>query len=297
MGTFSAWVYRGSFGAMALLFTSISSAQTCTYFDNFKDNGNGTITDPRDGLVWQRCSVGQVWSGTGCKKNAKELTWEQAMRTAKKDRFIGKPDWRLPTKKELRAVVGDYSNCQYPNRRASSSLFALVNPDADPTEQFQGNIWSTTPVSNSATASWDISFSSGYVDEGSRDLMINAKLVRAGDIGGLSEFNIEFGKISQHASDLSASKNNAAKIASPSMVTYREGDNVCVMQWQSTGFCGNVDRVSGDRLKVEITRITCGGWVGQCSADPCSGGVSVGQSAQAKVKDFVWTEKYCVTSR
>ena len=78
---------------------------------------------------------------------------------------------------------------------------------------------------------------------------------------------------------------------------FREGDSVCVMQWQGTGFCGNVDRVSGDRLKVEITKITCGGWVGQCNADPCSGGVDVGQSAQAKVKDFVWTEKYCVTSR
>jgi hypothetical protein len=78
---------------------------------------------------------------------------------------------------------------------------------------------------------------------------------------------------------------------------FREGDNVCIMQWQGTGFCGNVDRVSGDRLKVEITRITCGGWVGVCNADPCSGGVSVGPSGQAKVKDFVWTEKYCVTSR
>jgi hypothetical protein len=78
---------------------------------------------------------------------------------------------------------------------------------------------------------------------------------------------------------------------------FREGDNVCIMQWQGTGFCGNVDRVAGDRLKVEITRITCGGWIGVCNADPCSGGVSVGPSGQAKVKDFVWTEKYCVTSR
>jgi len=85
--------------------------------------------------------------------------------------------------------------------------------------------------------------------------------------------------------------------AAPTVVTYREGDNVCVMQWQGTGFCGTVDRVSGDRLKVEITNITCGGWIGQCNADPCSGGVSVGPSAHAKVRDFVWTEKYCVTSR
>lgn len=279
---------------MTLLFVTVGSAWACTYFDDFKNNGDGTITDPRSGLIWQRCSVGQVWDGSGCKKNAKRMKWEQAMLSSKSNRLNGKADWRLPTKAELETVVGDYQSCQNASR-AASSLFPNVNPDDE--YKFPGNMWSTSPVSDSPGYSWGVSFFTGYRDKGSHERHEqHVELVRSGESEGLREFNLEFGKIAQYASELRALKKSAARDAPTPAITYREGDNVCVMQWQGTGFCGNVDRVSGDRLKVQITNITCGGWVGQCSADPCSGGVKVG-TEQAKVKDFVWTEKYCVTSR
>lgn len=82
---------------------------------------------------------------------------------------------------------------------------------------------------------------------------------------------------------------------------YREGDYVCVKLWNNTGFCGNVDRVAGNRLKVEISTVDCGGLIGVCNADSsCSGGRDIGSSrgfGNATVGDTVWIEKYCVTSR
>ena len=81
---------------------------------------------------------------------------------------------------------------------------------------------------------------------------------------------------------------------------YREGDSICVRQWQGTGYCGNVDRVAGDRLKVEISKVDCGGFIGQCNPNPCSGDKTIGpkgNSGVSGVGDSVWTEKYCVTSR
>ena len=92
----------------------------------------------------------------------------------------------------------------------------------------------------------------------------------------------------------------ARQAAQEAASRYREGDSVCIRQWQGTGYCGNIDRVSGDRLKVEITKVDCGGWIGRCNGDPCSGGRTIGPRGDPSVSgvgDFVWTEKYCVTSR
>lgn len=82
--------------------------------------------------------------------------------------------------------------------------------------------------------------------------------------------------------------------------TQREGDRVCVKVWRGTGFCGTVDRVSGTRLKVEITDIDCGGMVGLCNADKnCSGGRDISEflgNGAAQKGDTVWIEASCVTS-
>lgn len=73
---------------------------------------------------------------------------------------------------------------------------------------------------------------------------------------------------------------------------FREGNRVCV----TTGFCGIIDSVSGDNLKVQITDIDCG-WFGVCRKDECSGDirVSIGkQNGGAGKGDYVWTHKSCV---
>jgi len=59
----------------------------------FKDNGNGTITDTKTGLIWQQEPISQ----NGC--------WEDAIANAKKNRLAGYSNWRLPTIAELRVLI------------------------------------------------------------------------------------------------------------------------------------------------------------------------------------------------
>ncbi|MBF0554836.1 MAG: hypothetical protein HQK96_09830 [Nitrospirae bacterium] len=78
---------------------------------------------------------------------------------------------------------------------------------------------------------------------------------------------------------------------------YAEGDIVCVKKWQGTGFCGVIDQIKGDRAKVEIQSINCGGLIGQCNADNnCSGGKDIGSASWAAgVGSSVWIKTYCIT--
>ena len=87
-------------------FSSTPGNPSCRFFDGFADNGNGTVTDPRNGLVWKRCAEGFVWSGSKCFGTEITSNWFDAMVVAKKSRFLGKNDWRLPTHSEIDSVVG-----------------------------------------------------------------------------------------------------------------------------------------------------------------------------------------------
>jgi hypothetical protein len=101
----SAVVYPQSKGD-AKKFSKAPGNPACQYFDGFADNGDGTVTDPRNGLIWKRCSEGNEWDGSQCRGTAKELYWLDAMSAAKNSNYVGKNDWRLPTKDELVNVVG-----------------------------------------------------------------------------------------------------------------------------------------------------------------------------------------------
>jgi hypothetical protein len=88
--------------------------------DRYQDHGNGTVSDHATGLMWKKCSEGQVWNNQTCIGSATEMTLGQAMwahRTIvqrllgvkQKPRvwpvFAGYDDWRLPTVKELHSIV------------------------------------------------------------------------------------------------------------------------------------------------------------------------------------------------
>jgi len=61
-------------------------------------NNDGTVTDIHTKLTWQRCSVGQIWTGETCAGDFIGFTWDQAMQLAK-------DGWRLPTVDELDTLV------------------------------------------------------------------------------------------------------------------------------------------------------------------------------------------------
>ncbi len=74
----------------------------------FKNNGDGTVTDKKSGLTWMKCSVGMSWDGKICAGDAYRENWRKAKSEAQslnKKGFAGSKKWRLPTRDELETIV------------------------------------------------------------------------------------------------------------------------------------------------------------------------------------------------
>lgn len=67
--------------------------------NNFKDNGDNTITDQATNLMWTKddSKIGLDWPGA--------LAWVETQNAAN---YLGHNDWRLPNSKELQSIV-DYT--------------------------------------------------------------------------------------------------------------------------------------------------------------------------------------------
>jgi len=67
--------------------------------NDFRDDGDGTITDHATGLMWSKADSGQG------------MNWEEALawvQAKNKENYLGHNDWRLPDAKELQSIV-DYT--------------------------------------------------------------------------------------------------------------------------------------------------------------------------------------------
>ena len=109
-------VLQGGLWLTLLAMSYAVQAQTCkpesipasTPNSQLQDNGDGTITDRKTGLIWKQCLEGQ--SGSDCASGGVEtFTWQQALQRAQtvnsSGGFAGFSDWRLPTIKELSSLV------------------------------------------------------------------------------------------------------------------------------------------------------------------------------------------------
>lgn len=83
--------------------------------NQFKDNGDGTITDEATGLTWMKADSG------------KGLDWPTALEYAEGMEFAGYSDWRLPNAKELQSII-DYT------RSPDTTGSAAIDPIFDATE-------------------------------------------------------------------------------------------------------------------------------------------------------------------
>ncbi len=87
--------------------------------NDFRDNGDGTVTDLATGLTWQ-----QGDDGVG-------RNWEEALEYCEDLGLAGSDDWRLPNAKELQGIV-DYTRS--PDTTGSAALDPIFEaaPIADP---------------------------------------------------------------------------------------------------------------------------------------------------------------------
>jgi hypothetical protein len=77
------------------------------------DNGNGTLTDATNALVWERSA------------SAAGMTWKQALASCEARTTAGHADWRLPNIRELQSIA-DYSR----GAPAMDPLFTVPGYDA-----------------------------------------------------------------------------------------------------------------------------------------------------------------------
>ena len=67
------------------------------------------VTDSASGMTWQRCALGQAWSGTTCSGSATVYTsWQSAIATAATANAAnqdGHSDWRVPSLLELATLI------------------------------------------------------------------------------------------------------------------------------------------------------------------------------------------------
>ena len=102
------------------------------------DNGDGTVTDQRTGLTWQKICP------------AKPLTWEEALRACASLKPTLRGAWRLPNIKELRSLSDD--------AKIRPSLDRKFFPEAK-----VANYWSSTTQSNRPGRAWLVEFETGLV--------------------------------------------------------------------------------------------------------------------------------------
>jgi len=89
-------------GGQSLRSLGESPSDSQTRNGHYIDNGDGTVTDTRNGLMWMRCAMGQIWNGNTCQEEAEIYRWDEAM--ALRHIFAGHEDWRLPDIDELETL-------------------------------------------------------------------------------------------------------------------------------------------------------------------------------------------------
>lgn len=102
---------------MATIVSLPAAAQTCKTDsikatinpDRLIENGDGTVTDAKTGLMWTQCSLGQEWTEAGCSGAPTDFDWEGALQASDQFNHNGglakKTDWRMPNIKEIGSLV------------------------------------------------------------------------------------------------------------------------------------------------------------------------------------------------
>lgn len=144
---------------LLLIITHVSYAQTChedlprtTPDSRYEVLGSGSeVRDRVTGLIWQRCSLGQVWDGSSCTGEAIGYTWSDALTQAK---AVGE-EYRLPNVKELVDLTDQA--CYSSNINETFFPNTMLRP-----------YWSSSAM-RGENKIWDVSFNYGGTSKASKN--------------------------------------------------------------------------------------------------------------------------------
>src|SRR5262249_48588274 len=136
----------------------------------FVDNGDGTVSDTKTGLMWE-----QKVTGTGCTHCVDDTySWSDGMSAflslinnsftddphVLASGFAGYSDWRLPNILELQTILDTtVSDC-------GGGTTPCIDPILGPTAP--GPYWSTTILARNTAGAWYISFGTGLISDNAR---------------------------------------------------------------------------------------------------------------------------------
>jgi hypothetical protein len=95
-------------------YKAIVCAFACLAFSSHAVSANSSKTyltkgpiavDVMEGLEWMRCSIGQVWSNETCVGEPMRLPYAATSAVLERTLASSGEGWRLPTRKELRALI------------------------------------------------------------------------------------------------------------------------------------------------------------------------------------------------
>ncbi|MBI5559433.1 MAG: DUF1566 domain-containing protein [Deltaproteobacteria bacterium] len=135
----------------------------------YTDNNDGTVTDTSTGLMWQKCSMGQIWNGAtnGCDGTAQAYDWQTALMQSENLSLAGHGDWRLPSRHELQSLE-DYA-------RADTSTGSAYFPGSSSLDY-----WSSTSSATYAGGAWVVHFNFGFVSYTNKSTNNDVRAVRGG---------------------------------------------------------------------------------------------------------------------
>ncbi len=156
------WLIPTYGGAQDCVDTIVATFDS-TQYETTKD---GTVTDKKNQLLWTQCSLGQRWQNGHCTGNPQNLTWNDAIQAAKKWKYAGYSDWRLPNIYELSAITE--LSCQQP---AINLKFFPDTPAVD--------FWTATEFINNTDQSWRVHFGFGENHTARKSNTAAVRLVRS----------------------------------------------------------------------------------------------------------------------
>jgi len=132
--------------------------------DRYIDNGDGTVTDNRTGLIWLKnanCFGRQDWKKA--MQSAANLASEQCGLSDGSKRGM----WRLPSKEEWEAMIDkeyvDRENYSQPTLSNTASTDPWKKGDAFLGVQTRSGYWSSTTYVNGPSSAWNVYLNGGFV--------------------------------------------------------------------------------------------------------------------------------------
>ena len=217
---------------------------------DYVDQGNGTVSHSPTRLMWQRCAVGQTWTGSSCSGTASTFTWDAARLLT--STFAGQSDWRLPNEEELVSLV-DYS-------RGPPTINMALFPN---TAVYPSTFWSGSVDAANSGSAWWVGFDFGHARSSDKYGTYQVRLVRAG---------LSFGPLT-----LTLSKTGTGEVASNGWPFYECGALLCSGGYNS----GDVVTLTASPASNLIT------WGEACSgtSTTCTVTMSAAQSVTANFTD------------